>query len=81
MFSNPFRLRLVFTLGTGRRTVSSLAEAMDLPVSSTSRHLGKLRDKGVVRAEREGNADGKGGGGAVRASSARRARATTPITR
>lgn len=54
MFSNAVRLRLVWTLGEGRRTVTSLAEELKLPVSSVSRHLGKLRDKGVARAEREG---------------------------
>jgi len=54
MFSNPARLRLVWTLGAGERTVTSLARQLKLSVSTCSRHLAKLRDKGVVVARRQG---------------------------
>ncbi|MBN1773655.1 MAG: winged helix-turn-helix transcriptional regulator [Deltaproteobacteria bacterium] len=54
MFSNPARLRLVWTLGSGERTVTSLARQLKLSVSTCSRHLAKLRDKGVVVARRQG---------------------------
>jgi len=54
MFSNPARLRLVWTIGNGERTVTSLARELEMSVSTVSRHLSKLRDKGVVEARRSG---------------------------
>lgn len=55
MFSNPARLRLVWTISNGERTVTSLAHELGMSVSTTSRHLSKLRDKGVVEARRDGS--------------------------
>lgn len=55
MFSNPARLRLVWTIGSSERTVTSLAQELEMSVSTTSRHLSKLRDKGVVEARRDGS--------------------------
>jgi DNA-binding transcriptional ArsR family regulator len=55
MFSNPARLHLVWIIGDGERTVTSLAQELKLSVSTTSRHLSKLRYKGVVEARRDGS--------------------------
>lgn len=55
LFSNPARLRIVWILGNEERTVTSLAQELSLSVSATSRHLSKLKDKGVVEARRDGS--------------------------
>jgi DNA-binding transcriptional ArsR family regulator len=52
--SDPSRLLLIVELGTGPRTVGELAHAIGASQPLTSRHLGVLRDKGLVRAERDG---------------------------
>mgnify|MGYP001160708596 CR=1 FL=1 len=54
LFSNPARLRIVWLLSEGERNVTDLAKELDLPVSTLSGHLRKLRDKGVVESRREG---------------------------
>ena len=53
-FSNPWRLRIVETLGSGERTVSELVQALGIAKSNVSQHLAIMRDKGVVLARREG---------------------------
>ncbi|MBN2494918.1 MAG: winged helix-turn-helix transcriptional regulator [Deltaproteobacteria bacterium] len=55
LFSNPARLRIVWTLSEGERTVGDLAQQLGLPASTLSGHLRKLRDKGVVETRREGS--------------------------
>jgi DNA-binding transcriptional ArsR family regulator len=52
--SDPSRLLLIVALGTGPRTVGDLAQAIGASQPLTSRHLGVLRDKGIVRADRDG---------------------------
>jgi ArsR family transcriptional regulator len=53
-FANPWRLRIVETLGDGELTVSQLVEALGIPKSNVSQHLGIMREKGVVDYRREG---------------------------
>jgi len=53
--AEPTRLRLVVLLAlNGETCVCRLAEALDAPQFRISRHLGILRDRGVVEARREG---------------------------
>ncbi|MQG59096.1 MAG: helix-turn-helix transcriptional regulator [SAR202 cluster bacterium] len=53
-FANPWRLRIVEALGDGECTVSQLVDALGIPKSNVSQHLGIMRDKGVVEYRREG---------------------------
>ena len=53
-FANPWRLRIVETLGDGELTVSQLVEALGIPKSNVSQHLGVMRERGVVQYRREG---------------------------
>jgi ArsR family transcriptional regulator len=53
-FSNPWRLRIVDTLGEGEMTVSDLSAALGISAPSVSQHLAVMRDKGVVETRREG---------------------------
>ena len=53
-FANPWRLRIVETLGDGELTVSQLVEALGVPKSNVSQHLGVMRERGVVQYRREG---------------------------
>lgn len=53
--AEPTRLRLAVLLAlNGETCVCKLAEALDAPQFRISRHLGILRDRGVVEARREG---------------------------
>lgn len=53
--NDPKRLQLIYALGESPRTVSELCELLDAPQTNVSQHLGVLRDRGVVDAERTGN--------------------------
>jgi ArsR family transcriptional regulator len=53
-FTNPWRLRIVDALGDGELTVSQLVEALGIPKSNVSQHLGIMREKGIVEFRREG---------------------------
>ncbi len=53
--ADPSRLLIMVELGQGPRTVNEIARAIGATQSLTSRHLGVLRDKGMVRAQREGS--------------------------
>ena len=51
----PVRLRLVSLLATsGEQCVCHLTEALNLPQSTISRHLGLLRQAGLISARRDG---------------------------
>ena len=53
--SDPTRLRLATILAIeGETCVCQLAEALDVPEYKISRHLGILRNSGMVEARREG---------------------------
>ena len=51
----PFRLRLLEQLQQGEKSVGELAEALDGNQPNVSKHLGILRDAGLVSRRREGN--------------------------
>lgn len=54
VFSNPVRLRLLFLLGEGERSVTEMAEAVDTPLPTVSQHLRVMRDLGCLQTRRDG---------------------------
>ncbi|AWB26291.1 ArsR/SmtB family transcription factor [Halococcoides cellulosivorans] len=55
VFSNPKRLRILDVLTDGKEhAVSEIQAATDIPQSSVSRHLGMMRERGVVERRSEG---------------------------
>lgn len=53
-FADAKRLRIIDVLRGGERTVSELVQLLQIPQAVVSRHLAILRDRGVVKARREG---------------------------
>ena len=53
---SPVRLMIFYALSGQPRYVSDLAEELNLPQPTVSRHLKILRDRGLVTAKREGPA-------------------------
>lgn len=54
VLANAKRLRMVALLGRGPRTVTEIADDLELSLQNTSQHLRLLRDRGIVRAHRTG---------------------------
>ncbi len=54
LFAEPTRVRLLRLLAAHELSVAELVTAMDVPQSSVSTHLGKLRDAGLVRDRKNG---------------------------
>lgn len=54
-FADPTRILMLYTLDEKPRTVGELAAELDIPQSSTSRHLKVLRERGLVLSVRRGN--------------------------
>jgi ArsR family transcriptional regulator len=52
--THPVRLEIIDHLRTGEKTVGELVREMEMPQSTISRHLRLMRERGVVRARREG---------------------------
>ena len=52
--ADPKRLLIINVLRDGPMSVSDICEELSLPQSNVSQHLGILRDKGLVRRERDG---------------------------
>lgn len=52
--ADPKRIALLYALRDGATTVNQLAEMMDLPQATVSRHLKILRDRSLVTARRDG---------------------------
>ncbi len=52
--ADPNRLLIIYSLAEGPRCVNDIATAMDLPQPTVSRHLKILRDRGIVRSNRDG---------------------------
>ena len=52
--SDPTRILILYELRDGARNVGELAEALAVSQPSVSRHLKVLRDRRMVRAERNG---------------------------
>ena len=52
--ADPHRIRLMYLLAEGPRTVGDLGEALQVPQPSMSRLLAVLRERGMVKARRQG---------------------------
>jgi DNA-binding transcriptional ArsR family regulator len=52
--AHPHRLRIVQLLLQGEYTVGQLAEACEIQSPMASDHLGKMKDRGLLKAERRG---------------------------
>lgn len=53
---HPLRMKILYLLKDKVMNVGELTQEMGIPQSSVSRHLRVLRERGLVRAEREGTA-------------------------
>jgi ArsR family transcriptional regulator len=54
--ADPKRILILYALAEDPKFVNELAEVIDCPQSTTSRHLKVLRDRQLVTTEREGAA-------------------------
>ncbi|HIE21573.1 MAG TPA: ArsR family transcriptional regulator [Acidimicrobiia bacterium] len=52
--ADPKRLLIINVLRDGPMSVSDICDELRLPQSNVSQHLGILRDKGLVRRQRNG---------------------------
>ncbi len=52
--ADPTRIMILYALSNSSKNVSELCSALDMPQPSISRHLKILREKGMVRTERQG---------------------------
>jgi DNA-binding transcriptional ArsR family regulator len=52
--ADPTRILILYRLSEQSQCVNELVEAMQLPQSTISRHLGILRGKNLVKTRREG---------------------------
>jgi ArsR family transcriptional regulator len=48
------RIMIIYSLADGPHNVTDIASIVDLPQPTVSRHLKILRDRGIVRSERDG---------------------------
>lgn len=55
VLANPKRLQIVEILGKTERTVTELAEELDIAQATTSQHLAVMRKTGVVETRKEAN--------------------------
>ncbi len=53
--SEPTRLRILNTLGTGEMSVGDIAQQVDSSVANASRHLTQMAQHGLVARESRGN--------------------------
>jgi ArsR family transcriptional regulator len=54
--ADPKRILILYALAEGPKYVSELAERLDIPQPTVSRHLKVLRERSLVETEREGAA-------------------------
>lgn len=52
--ADPKRVLLLYLLTDGAKCVSELVDSLGVPQSTVSRHLGVLRERYLVHAERQG---------------------------
>lgn len=52
--SDPKRIAILYALSEGSKNVMELAEILEMPQPTISRHLKILRDRGMVIPERKG---------------------------
>lgn len=54
VLGNDTRLRIILDLATGEKCVCNIYRRLRLSQNLASHHLGVLREKGIIRARREG---------------------------
>ena len=54
VLADPNRILIIYSLAEESHNVSEIAAMMDLPQPTVSRHLKILRERGIVRSERDG---------------------------
>jgi DNA-binding transcriptional ArsR family regulator len=54
VLANPKRLMILTLLGQGPCTVTEIAQRLNLSLQNTSQHLRLMRDRTIVRAQRDG---------------------------
>lgn len=52
--ADPNRILIIYSLADGPRNVNDIAAKVELPQPTVSRHLKILRERGIVRFERDG---------------------------
>jgi len=52
--ADPNRILIIYNLAEGPRCVNEIAASLELSQPTVSRHLKVLRERGIVRAERDG---------------------------
>jgi DNA-binding transcriptional ArsR family regulator len=52
---HPSRLQIIMSLSEGRKCVCELQELVGSDISTVSRHLGVLKENGIVSFKKEGN--------------------------
>lgn len=52
--ADPNRILIIYSLSEGSRNVNDIANTVELPQPTVSRHLKILRERGIVRADRDG---------------------------
>ena len=54
LLANPTRLLVLCNLIEGERCVGDLEKNLDISQSALSQHLSKMRDEGIVKADKQG---------------------------
>jgi ArsR family transcriptional regulator len=54
VFANPKRIQILWTLVDQEKSVGEIASAVGASLQSTSQHLRLMREKGLLRARRDG---------------------------
>ena len=54
IFSSPIRLQIMDFLGSREKTVTELAEELQVSLANISQHLRLMRDRGAVETRRDG---------------------------
>ena len=54
LLSNPTRLMMLCNLIESERCVGDLEKDLNISQSALSQHLSKMRDKGIVKSEKQG---------------------------
>jgi ArsR family transcriptional regulator len=55
VFTSPVRIEILNLLGEGKKTVSELVELTGLNQPNISQHLHVMREKKIVKTEKQGN--------------------------
>jgi ArsR family transcriptional regulator len=53
--SDPYRILLLYAIAEETRNVNSLAETVGISQSAASRHLKVLKERGLIRSQRDGS--------------------------